>query len=248
MTLKRESLEDEMLQCFSTMISKGYAADLCSKNGHNALRMAQTKKQRQVTIASHSSLLKRLCGEQRADYAFRIFRQMRDNGFQPDAMIYNLMINGASKVGDATTAMDLFASMRKEGFEPEHYMYNQLIHSLCRAGRADDALHVFNDTKLCKDGRDHALFTTLITGLCNLHKVEQACEVFLEMVEEGHKPHHADIKALFPSPNTEGEGSGINVKLYLPLLQNLQQQSKMPTASSIWEVMQSKGLFTWMGL
>jgi pentatricopeptide repeat protein len=88
----------------------------------------------------------------------------------------------------------------------------------------------------------------MITGLCKLHKVEQACEIFLELVEDGHKPHHTDIKGLFPPPHAEGEGSSSNVKLYLPLLQNLQRKGKIWTASTIWDVMQSKGLFTWMDI
>ena len=157
-----------------------------------------------------------------------------------------LRMNGAIKMGNAIIAMDLFLEMRKKGFEPEPHTYNQLIHSLCKIGRVDDAFRVFNDMKSCRDARDHASFTTMITGLCTLRKVEEACEIFLEMVKEGFKPHLSDIKALFPSHN-EGEGGG-DVKVYLPLLHNLQQQRKPRVVSRVWEMMESEGVFIWIGV
>jgi hypothetical protein len=76
----------------------------------------------------------------------------------------------------------------------------------------------------------------------------EASELFSSAVKDGFEPNDINIKALFSRVDEHGEGevAGACLRVYLPLLNDLQECGKIALAASVWDVMLEKDLFRWI--
>lgn len=65
---------------------------------------------------------------------FQLFRDMQEQGIQPDVGVYNSLINGCATAGDIDKALQTLELMRSEGIEPTVITYTSLVQACSMVG------------------------------------------------------------------------------------------------------------------
>ena len=87
--------------------------------------------------------------------ALDLFKQMQDEGFEPDSTSIVCILTACSHSGLIDDAINIFNSMKeKYKILPEEKHFNCLIDVLGRAGRLDEAENIINNMKI-KPGELH---------------------------------------------------------------------------------------------
>ena len=63
---------------------------------------------------------------------------MKENGFKPDIIVYNVLAVGFSRNGLAFEALDLLEYMEVEGLKPNSVTHNVIIEGLCKGGKVKE--------------------------------------------------------------------------------------------------------------
>ncbi|KMZ56909.1 hypothetical protein ZOSMA_8G00530 [Zostera marina] len=96
-------------------------------------------------LITYSTLISGLCSSGRLKDAFKVFEEMNERDkITPDAMIYNILINGFCRNSMTDKAATMLGFMRANGCEPNIVNYSTLMIGYCRENRYDKALAVFN--------------------------------------------------------------------------------------------------------
>ncbi|KAL3520457.1 hypothetical protein ACH5RR_018606 [Cinchona calisaya] len=123
----------------------------------------------------------------RIDDALKIFAEMQYNGFRPDTVLCNSLLDGLLKARKLTEACNLFEKMVDEdGVRASCWTYNILIDGLFRNGRAAAAYSLFLDLKKKSNNFvDGITFSIVTLHLCREGQVEEAVQLVEEMEARG---------------------------------------------------------------
>ena len=64
---------------------------------------------------------------------------MKENGFKPDIIVYNVLVVGFSRNGLVSEALNLLEYMEVEGLKPNSVPHNVIIEGLCKGGKVKEA-------------------------------------------------------------------------------------------------------------
>mmetsp|Transcript_29299 Transcript_29299/g.28463 ORF Transcript_29299/g.28463 Transcript_29299/m.28463 type:complete len:86 (+) Transcript_29299:1055-1312(+) len=84
-------------------------------------------------------MIKGFCRFQKLDKALAAFSKMKTLGIQPDEILYNSILDGCSKNGQADKAFAFYEMMQKEGVKPSTITFNSLIDACVRSGRMKES-------------------------------------------------------------------------------------------------------------
>ncbi|KAK2651136.1 hypothetical protein Ddye_018625 [Dipteronia dyeriana] len=107
----------------------------------------------------------------------------------PDALTYNVLIDGFCRGGKVDKAMKIMEFMRNNGCSPNVFNYTTLMNGLCKEG-LEEVNEFFDGMKTFPLKPDAVGYTTLINCLCRAGRTNEAMELLKEMKETGCK---ADI-------------------------------------------------------
>nr|CAB3495847.1 unnamed protein product [Digitaria exilis] len=130
----------------------------------------------------HALFAQRNCGE-----ALRVFREIKQRGYDIDRVMYTTMIHGLCKMNRIGDAQQVWDEMVDKGLEPNEYTYCSLVNYYCKAGDFEKARKLY-DEMLEKGFKQTTLTCNIfIKGFCAHERVYEALEVFEEMSVKGIK-------------------------------------------------------------
>lgn len=147
---------------------------------------------------TYNIILKGYCRQLQVDKAKELLRQMTDEAnIQPDAVSYNILMDGCILVDDNAGALAFFNEMRAKGIAPTKISYTTLMKLFAFSGQPKLAHKVFGE--MLNDPRvkvDVAAWNMLVEGYCRLGLVEEAKKAIESMKEKGFYPDVATYGSL----------------------------------------------------
>lgn len=134
-----------------------------------------------------------------------MFRRMVFNGFVPDVVTYNCLINGLCKTYRIERAHELFDEMLVKGVLPNRVTYNSFIRYYSVVNEADKALRFMRGMEEREHGKpSSSSYTPIIHSLCESGRVTEARDLLVEMVARGHVPREFTYKLVCGSLRSKG--------------------------------------------
>lgn len=121
--------------------------------------------------------------------ANHMFRRMIFNGFSPDVVTYNCLINGLCKTYRIDRALELFDEMRKKNCYPNRVTYTSFIRYYSAVNEIEKAVEMMRVMAREKHGSaTTSCYTPIIHALCEDGRTREAKELTEEMVSRGFIP------------------------------------------------------------
>ncbi|OAY69792.1 Pentatricopeptide repeat-containing protein [Ananas comosus] len=138
--------------------------------------------------------------------ANHMFRRMVFNGYTPDVVTYNCLIDGLCKTYRIGRAHELFDEMSKKGCTPNRVTYNSFIRYYGAINEVDKAVNMMRDMVEREHGKPtSSSYTPIIHSLCESHRIKEARDFLVEMVEGGHVPREFTYKLVRNALDCAGE-------------------------------------------
>ncbi|KAK6141937.1 hypothetical protein DH2020_024310 [Rehmannia glutinosa] len=113
-----------------------------------------------------------------------LFKQMVDDGVEPDIFCLNCMIKGYVLSLHVNDALRIFHQMDTVyNCEPNSYSYNYLIHGLCAQGRTTNARELCDKMKKTGYVPSSTTYNSLVNSLALEGEVDEAVKFLWEMAE-----------------------------------------------------------------
>lgn len=107
----------------------------------------------------------------------------------PDAIVYNTIINGLSSDGQLERDKDMLLGMESIGCKPDVVTYNTIINGFCKVGKGHEAIGLLGEDMLEKSiDADVISFSTLMNFLYGEGKLQDCKRLFDELVARGLSP------------------------------------------------------------
>ncbi|GLJ15878.1 hypothetical protein SUGI_0262180 [Cryptomeria japonica] len=120
--------------------------------------------------------------------ANRLFRDMCDDGFVPDVVTYNCLIDGLCKKYRIDRALELFHHMSQNGCAPNKVTYNSFIRYYSTVNEMDKAEDMMKEMKRNNITPTCSSYTPILHALCEMNRLDEARKLLIEMVEEKSIP------------------------------------------------------------
>jgi pentatricopeptide repeat protein len=187
---------DEMLErklklsivTFNTLI------DACSRSG-DLTRIPSLLKEMnaqgiQMGMATYGAIVKGYCQANRLDEAFALVEDMKCNTeFQPDEIIFNVLLDGCARQGLYERGMNVLQSMDEAGVRPTNYTLSVVVKLANRGRQLEKAF------ELCEQlSKEHGfrlnvhVFDNLVQACIAYRDVPRAIGVFERMLREKVRP------------------------------------------------------------
>ncbi|KAG0598383.1 hypothetical protein M758_12G068300 [Ceratodon purpureus] len=116
--------------------------------------------------------------------AYKLYLQMKREGFQPDAITYLSILKACASAGALEWVKDVHSHVREAGLESDLRVGKALVHVYAKSGNIDDARLVFDRMK----ERDVITWNVMIGVYTESGCGVEAYELYLQMLREGFKP------------------------------------------------------------
>ncbi|KAL0382560.1 UNVERIFIED_CONTAM: hypothetical protein Scaly_0543300 [Sesamum calycinum] len=113
---------------------------------------------------------------------------MEEEGFHPDIVTYNMLIDRYCKEGRLKDAVYLYNIMFRRGVVPDMITYTALIYGLCKGGNVREAHRLFQLMVHRGLKPDAVSYNTLIYGYCKEGMMQEARSVLFDMIGRGIAP------------------------------------------------------------
>ncbi|WOL18361.1 hypothetical protein Cni_G27156 [Canna indica] len=138
--------------------------------------------------------------------ANHMFRRMLFNGFAPDVVTYNCLIDGLCKTYRIERAHELLEEMLLKGCSPNRVTYNSFIRYYSLVNQVDKAVEMMR----AMVSRNHGIptsssYTPIIHALCETGRAREARDFLVEMVGRGSIPREFTYKLVCDALNHTGE-------------------------------------------
>ncbi|CAM6096132.1 unnamed protein product [Calypogeia fissa] len=124
--------------------------------------------------------------------AYRLFLQMRREGFEPNAITYVSILNAPPSAGALEWVKEVHGHAHKAGLESDLRVGNSLVHMYAKSGSITEAALVFDRM----EKRDVFTWTKMIGGLAQHGRGHEALELFRKMEADRVKPNGTTFVAV----------------------------------------------------
>ncbi|KAJ0086720.1 hypothetical protein Patl1_08627 [Pistacia atlantica] len=218
-------------------------------------------------------LVKHHCKNRNFDSAFEVLKEMKRSSERfreaielfeemvskdqilPDALTYNILINGFCRGGKVDRAKKIFEFMKNNGCSPNLFNYSALMNGFCKEGRLQEATEAFNEMKSFGLKPDTVGYTTLIDCFCRAGKTVEAMDLLKEMKEGECKADIVTFNVLLGGLCREGrceealsmlemlpyEGVYLNKASYRIVLNFVCQKGELEKAAELLSLMLGRG-------
>lgn len=136
---------------------------------------------------SYASIMSGFSKDQKVNAVFKLFKEMKEMGVEPDRKVYNTVIHAFAKRKRVGEAQNLLETMEAKGVSPNIVTYNSIIMPLCKKGQLDTAKEFFNE--MIERGLRPTIRTYHAFFRC-LRKEEAVFELLQIMYSTGCHPTH----------------------------------------------------------
>ncbi|CAM6129433.1 unnamed protein product [Calypogeia fissa] len=124
--------------------------------------------------------------------AYGLFLQMRQEGFEPNAITYTSILNASASAGALEWVKEVHGHACKAGLELDVRVGNALVHMYAKSGSINDARLIFDRM----EKSDVVTWTIMIGGLAEHGCGHEALELFTKMNAYGVKPNETSFVAV----------------------------------------------------
>lgn len=231
--LGRESQLSAVSRLFETLKLEGYRLD----------------------VYAYTSLITALSRNRKFKEALEFFRQMKEEGPQPNIVTYNVIIDLYGKKGRSwETILELFDEMTAQGIRPDEYTYNTAITACASGSLCEEAKELFSQMKVSNCSPDRVTYNALLDvyGKAGWH--DEAANVLKEMESAGCPPNIVTYNELLSAFGRAGlynaaaemkdsmvrKGIEPDVFTYTSLLSAYSRAGRVEQAMEIYEEMRRK--------
>ncbi|CAN1130499.1 Pentatricopeptide repeat-containing protein At1g77405 [Linum perenne] len=138
--------------------------------------------------------------------ANHLFRLMLFNGFVPDLVTYNCLIDGCCKTHRIERAIELFQDMSKRGCVPNRVTYDSFIRYYSAVNEIDKAVEMLRMMQKMNHGLpSSSSYTPIIHALYEAGRSFEAWEFLVELVNGGSIPREYTYKLVCDALGSAGE-------------------------------------------
>ncbi|CAM6097083.1 unnamed protein product [Calypogeia fissa] len=191
------------------------------------------------------------CGHE----AYQLFLQMRQEGFEPDAITYTSILNASASAGALKWVKEVHGHARKAGLDTDVRVGNALLHMYAKSGSIDDARVVFDRM----EKRDMFTWTAVIGGLAEHGCGHEAYRLFLQMRREGFEPDAITYMSILNASASAGAlewveevhahatkaGLDSDVRVGNALIHMYAKSGSMDDAQLVFDRMEKRNVVTW---
>ncbi|KAF1891783.1 hypothetical protein Lal_00031592 [Lupinus albus] len=158
-------------------------------------------------VKMYTVLIYGWCKLGRIKMAEGFFREMVEQGIEPNVVTYNVLLNGICRKASlhpeerfertVKNAENIFDEMRKRGIEPDVTSFSIVLHVYSRAHKPQlslDKLKLMKEKGICPTV---VTYTSVIKCLCSCGRLEDAEDLLNEMVGSGVSPCAATYNCFF---------------------------------------------------
>lgn len=231
--LGRESQLTVVSRLFETLKTEGYPLD----------------------VYAYTSLITALSRNRKFKEALEFFRQMKDEGPQPNIVTYNVIIDLYGKKGRSwESILVLFEEIKVQGIQPDEYTYNTAITACASGSLCEEAKELFTQMKASNCKPDRVTYNALLDvyGKAGWHK--EAANVLKEMESAGCPPNIVTYNELLSAfgrarlynaaaemkESMVSKGIEPDVFTYTSLLSAYSRAGRVEQAMKIYEEMRRK--------
>ncbi|XP_074557935.1 uncharacterized protein LOC141813844 [Curcuma longa] len=142
-------------------------------------------------------LILSLCrGNDGSARAVEFLDEMESEGFDPDIVTYNTLMDGYCRKGMLNDAFHLYRVMQPRGVEPDLISYTILTNGLCGEGDVVKARQLFDEMLhrgICPDAYS---YNVLLNGYCNGGKLKKSRLLVQEMIARGLAPDNFTVDTI----------------------------------------------------
>ncbi|CAN1240165.1 Pentatricopeptide repeat-containing protein At1g77405 [Linum grandiflorum] len=154
--------------------------------------------------------------------ANHLFRLMLFNGFLPDLVTYNCLIDGCCKTHRIERATELFQDMSKRGCVPNRVTYDSFIRYYSVVNEIEKAVDMLRMMQKMNHGiPSSSSYTPIIHALCEAGRALEAWEFLVELVNGGSIPREYTYKLVCDALKSAGEDSLPNDELHDKIKQGI---------------------------
>ncbi|CAM6124798.1 unnamed protein product [Calypogeia fissa] len=191
------------------------------------------------------------CGHE----AYRLFCQMRREGFEPNAFTYTNILSASASAGALEWVREVHGHATKAGLESDVRVGTALVHMYAECGSLDDARLVFDRMKK----RDVITWNVMIRGLANHGCGHEAYRLFLQMRREGFEPCPVTYLSILNASASPGAfewlkdvhghaskaGLVSNLRVANALVHMYAQSGSIDDARQVFDRMEKRDVVTW---
>lgn len=130
----------------------------------------------------------------RLQEANRLFKEMCYDGFMPDVVTYNCLIDGLCKNCKIDRALEIFRQMHRDGCAPNKVTYNSFIRYYSTVNEVDKAMEMLNKMEENNISPTCSSYTPIVHALCEGGRLEEGSKVLIEMVVKDSVPRSYTYK------------------------------------------------------
>ncbi|KAJ6978518.1 hypothetical protein NC653_026821 [Populus alba x Populus x berolinensis] len=175
-----------------------------------------------VTIHAWNNFLSHLIRVNEIHRFWMVYREMvsygymENSGIWPNVVTFNMMVDGACKMGDMDLALKLVRKMEimsGGSSKPNSVTYNSLIDGFCKIGGITVAEELRNEMMKIDIEPNVRTYATMIEGYSRAGCLEEALRLCDEMVERGLLPNSVVYNSILHWLYMEGDVDGVFLKI-----------------------------------
>ncbi|CAL5363167.1 unnamed protein product [Camellia sinensis] len=188
--------------------------------------------------------------------ANQVLNRMRDRGFSPDIITYNIMVGSLCSRGKLRLALKALDQLLDDNCEPTVITYTILIEATVLEGGINEAMKLFDEMLSKGLQPDMYTYNAIVRGLCREGMLDRAFAFVRSLPGKGFKPDVISYNMLLRAILTarkwnDGEklvtemysiGCEPNVVTYSILISSFCREGKIDEAADVLKLMMEKGL------
>ncbi|KAI5056942.1 hypothetical protein GOP47_0028760 [Adiantum capillus-veneris] len=167
--------------------------DMYAKCGALAKAQEAFNELRQRDVVAWNALIAGYCQMGHGEEALKVFKQMKSEGFSPDAATFSCILRACSSIGSADKGKEIHDEIVERGLLREcTVLHTALVDMYAKCGAFKMAKNLLTDLPF----QNVASSSALISGYCQHDLLMEALECFNQMQKKGLSPDAATFASL----------------------------------------------------
>ena len=194
-------------------------------------------------------------GSGRSVEAYDLHLEMKEEGFEPDAVTYMSLLTDCASTGALEWVKDVHRHILEGGYESDVRVGSALIHMYAKCGNIEDAAVVFDSMK----ERNIFTWNVMIGAYAGSGRGVEAYDLYLKMKEEGFQPDAITYMSLLNDCASTGAlewvkdvhrhilegGYESDVRVGNALVHMYAKSGSIEDAQLVFERMEERNVMTW---
>ncbi|XP_056846610.1 putative pentatricopeptide repeat-containing protein At5g06400, mitochondrial [Raphanus sativus] len=158
--MKKRNMDDSNV---SEIIISGYLRQNNVSKALEQLEVIRRNSKRSPRVSTYTEIMQHLFKEKEFQKGCELFKEMVDNGIEPDSVAITAVVAGYLGQNRVEEAWKVFSSMEEKGFKPTWKAYSIFVKELCKSANYDEILKLLNQMHASKIAIRDDMFSWVIS-------------------------------------------------------------------------------------